>query len=80
VRVTKKLKKKQTYEGGIYQQTSDEAEGGHAVRIVGWGTENGVDYWTVANSWNPYWGENVRDVCFDGLVSLSLSGHLYFVS
>eukprot|EP00746_Dinoflagellata_sp_MGD_P009925 gnl/MRDRNA2_/MRDRNA2_120344_c0_seq1.p1 gnl/MRDRNA2_/MRDRNA2_120344_c0~~gnl/MRDRNA2_/MRDRNA2_120344_c0_seq1.p1 ORF type:complete len:155 (+),score=35.32 gnl/MRDRNA2_/MRDRNA2_120344_c0_seq1:3-467(+) len=31
--------------------------GGHAVKIVGWGVENGVKYWKVANSWNPYWGE-----------------------
>jgi cathepsin B len=48
----------ETYESGIYQQTSHVAEGGHAIRIVGWGSENGTDYWTVANSWNPYWGEN----------------------
>jgi cathepsin B len=48
----------ETYESGIYQHTSDEIEGGHAIRIVGWGSEDGVDYWTVANSWNPYWGEN----------------------
>ena len=25
-------------------------EGGHAVRIIGWGTENGEDYWLIANS------------------------------
>lgn len=31
--------------------------GGHAVKIVGWGTENGVSYWTIANSWNTSWGE-----------------------
>jgi len=49
----------ETYAGGVYQRTAGHAyEGGHAVRIVGWGTtEAGVDYWTVANSWNPYWGE-----------------------
>ena len=22
--------------------------GGHAVRIVGWGTEGGIDYWKIA--------------------------------
>lgn len=32
--------------------------GGHAVKIVGWGTENGVDYWLVANSWSTKWGED----------------------
>lgn len=45
------------YTGGIYSHQSGIQEGGHAVRIVGWGTEDGVDYWKVANSWNPYWGE-----------------------
>ena len=32
-------------------------KGGHAIRIVGWGVEGGVDYWKIANSWNPFWGE-----------------------
>lgn len=35
--------------------------GGHAVRIVGWGTDkdkdgNNTDYWWVANSWSEEWG------------------------
>jgi cathepsin B len=47
-----------TYKSGIYVRTSTEAEGGHAVKIVGWGVENGVNYWKVANSWGPAWGEN----------------------
>lgn len=30
--------------------------GGHAVKVIGWGSENGTPYWLVANSWNANWG------------------------
>ena len=33
-------------------------EGGHAVRIIGWGTENGEDYWLIANSWGTDFRED----------------------
>lgn len=43
---------------GIYQYVDGEYSGGHAIKILGWGVENGVKYWLIANSWNSDWGEN----------------------
>jgi cathepsin B len=47
-----------SYKTGVYKKHWYEIlpEGGHAVKIVGWGTESGTDYWLVANSWNTSWG------------------------
>lgn len=45
-----------TYRKGVYQHVTGQELGGHAVKIVGWGVEDGKDYWLVANSWNKYWG------------------------
>merc|ERR1719335_1419916 len=50
----------ENYDSGIYHHKSGGNLGGHAVRIVGFGTSKGASgqkYWKVANSWNPYWGE-----------------------
>ena len=29
----------------------------HAMSMIGWGQENGVDYWLLMNSWGARWGE-----------------------
>eukprot|EP00929_Paragymnodinium_shiwhaense_P014667 TRINITY_DN1225_c0_g1_i4.p2 TRINITY_DN1225_c0_g1~~TRINITY_DN1225_c0_g1_i4.p2 ORF type:complete len:371 (+),score=97.03 TRINITY_DN1225_c0_g1_i4:67-1179(+) len=47
----------ENYAGGVYHHVTGSMAGGHAVKFVGWGVDNGVKYWKVANSWNPYWGE-----------------------
>lgn len=46
------------YKSGIYHHVTGQAVGGHAVKMIGWGEENGVKYWLLLNSWNPSWGEN----------------------
>jgi len=46
------------YKSGVYQHVSGKALGGHAIRLLGWGEENGTPYWLVANSWNYDWGDN----------------------
>ena len=44
---------------GVYQHVSGAPLGGHAVRLLGWGVEEGTPYWLVANSWNYDWGNKV---------------------
>jgi len=44
------------YTGGIITQTQPSSIN-HIISLVGYGTENGVDYWIGRNSWGQYWGE-----------------------
>nr|QED55360.1 cathepsin B [Fasciola gigantica] len=46
-----------SYKSGVYQHVSGGLLGGHAVRLVGWGEDDGVPYWRIANSWNTDWGD-----------------------
>ena len=47
-----------TYKSGVYSHHTGEALGGHAIRVLGWGEENGEKYWLCGNSWNTDWGDN----------------------
>jgi len=46
------------YKSGVYQHVKGGALGGHAVKMLGWGEEDGTPYWLIANSWNTDWGDN----------------------
>ncbi|KAL3101976.1 hypothetical protein niasHS_003385 [Heterodera schachtii] len=65
-----------SYRSGVYKHTWGTLEGGHAVKVIGWGVEKGQPYWLAANSWGDDWGEHgffrirrgTNEAEFEGLV------------
>lgn len=47
-----------SYKSGVYHHVSGGVAGGHAIKVLGYGNEGGVDYWLCANSWGAGWGMN----------------------
>ena len=47
------------YSTGIIDQSACRGEitYDHTALIIGYGVENGREYWMLKNSWGTYWGE-----------------------
>ena len=45
------------YKSGVMDDTSCTCWTNHAVVLVGFGQENGQEYFILRNSWGPYWGD-----------------------
>jgi len=45
------------YSGGVISSNCG-VNVDHAVLAVGYGTENGLDYFLLKNSWGASWGDN----------------------
>ncbi|XP_055351579.1 cathepsin B-like [Paramacrobiotus metropolitanus] len=65
-----------TYKSGVYQHITGDYAGGHGMKLIGWGTEGGVDYWLVVNSWGYGWGLNGTVKILRGVNHLGIEDYL----
>uniref|UniRef100_A0A7E4ZYL0 Pept_C1 domain-containing protein n=1 Tax=Panagrellus redivivus TaxID=6233 RepID=A0A7E4ZYL0_PANRE len=46
------------YSSGVYSHGESNSTANHAVKLLGWGVEDGTPYWLCANSWGSKWGDH----------------------
>mmetsp|Transcript_2076 Transcript_2076/g.3172 ORF Transcript_2076/g.3172 Transcript_2076/m.3172 type:complete len:367 (-) Transcript_2076:1357-2457(-) len=65
------------YKRGIYTHSKGEKGVSHAVKIIGWGTENKVPYWIVQNSWGCFWGDAGYFRIMRGVNECAIESYVY---
>ena len=65
-----------TYKSGVYKNMGGKLLGSHAIKIIGWGTENGTDYWLANNSWNSDWGDHGTFKILRGVNECGIEGYV----
>jgi cathepsin L len=73
------------YSSGILDEINCGTNSNHAVEIVGYGNENGIDFWIVRNSWGKDWGENgyiriKRNNVNNDIGICGIASNLYFLN
>ncbi|KAG6475787.1 zingipain-2-like [Zingiber officinale] len=48
----------QSYSAGVLTEIGCGSDINHSMTVVGYGTENGTDYWLLKNSYGPDWGDS----------------------
>ncbi|XP_012569587.1 cathepsin B-like protease 2 [Cicer arietinum] len=65
------------YKSGVYKHITGYELGGHAVKLIGWGTsDDGEDYWLLANQWNRNWGDDGYFKIKRGTNECGIEGHV----
>lgn len=75
-----------SYVSGVYVPAAgdcpdmDHTGINHAMAAVGYGTENGLDYWIIRNSWSSDWGDNGYIKVVRGINACGIEGNIMYAN